>query len=55
MEKNERLVDLLAKEISQLDDNQKNAFREALKTELPRVIRKAGRVAKKTVVKEIEK
>ena len=55
MEKNERLVDLLQKEINRLNDNQKSAFREALKSELPKVIRKAGRTAKKTVVKENEK
>ena len=52
MAKNVRLIDMLHKEISRLDDNQRSAFREALKTELPRVIRKAGRAAKKAAAQQ---
>ena len=50
MGKDKRLVDLLQGELSKMDDDQKSAFREALKAELPRVIRKAGRAAKKAKI-----
>ena len=56
---NERLVDLLQKELVRLDDDQKNKFRKALQKELPKAIRRAGRVATEQQVmvlttKEIE-
>ena len=51
--RNIRLVDLLSRELNQMDDRQKGAFREALKSELPRAIRRAGRVATAQQVMEL--
>ena len=50
---NERLVDLLQKELVRLDDDQKNKFRKALQKELPKAIRRAGRVATAQQVMEL--
>ena len=50
MANDERLIDILSRELSKLeDDEQVNAFRLGLQAELPKVIRKVGRAAKKAI------
>ena len=43
----DRLVDMLHKELERLDDKQRNKFREALKHELRTAVRRAAQAAQK--------
>ena len=46
MGKNERLIDQLQKGIQDLDDDQRKAFKESLKRQIPGVIKQAVEDAK---------
>jgi len=55
MDNQERLVDQLKKNLSKLDDKQKEAFRQSLKRQIPGVIRRAVRDAQQKSKQENEK